>query len=64
MATAANVPLTPEEYLERERKAEFRSEFFRGQDYCDGVVRAGATDASSRTWLANFGNSSEHAVVN
>jgi len=31
MATAANAPITPEEYLERERKAEFRSEYFRGR---------------------------------
>lgn len=31
MATPANAPISPEEYLERERKAEFRSEYFRGE---------------------------------
>lgn len=31
MATASNIFITPEEYLERERKAEFRNEYFRGQ---------------------------------
>ena len=31
MPTAANAPVSPEEYLERERKAEFRSEYRQGQ---------------------------------
>ena len=31
MASAASSNLTPEEYLERERKAEFRNEYFQGQ---------------------------------
>jgi Uma2 family endonuclease len=31
MATSAKAPISPEEYLDRERKAEFRSEYFRGQ---------------------------------
>lgn len=31
MASAANAPISPEEYLERERKAEFRNEYFQGQ---------------------------------
>lgn len=31
MATAASAQATPEEYLEQERKAEFRSEYFHGR---------------------------------
>jgi Uma2 family endonuclease len=41
MATAANVFLTPEEYLERERQAEFKSEYLRGSVYAmaGGTIR-------------------------
>ncbi len=31
MATAANARVSPEEYLERERKTEFRNEYIRGR---------------------------------
>lgn len=39
MATPAAAHISPEEYLERERKAEFRSEYFRGEM----VAMSGAT---------------------
>jgi len=39
MATAASAHISPEEYLERERKAEFKSEYFRGEV----VAMAGGT---------------------
>jgi Uma2 family endonuclease len=41
MSTALKSPLTPEQYLEIERKAEYRSEYYAG----DMFAQAGASEA-------------------
>ena len=44
MSTLPKAPLTPEQYLEMERKAEFKSEYYRGEMF----AMAGGSSQNSR----------------
>jgi hypothetical protein len=57
MSTVSKHLLSPQEYLARERAADFRSEYYRGEMFAM-AGQAGSTRLSRTIWLARSGTSS------
>ena len=63
MATNPKTYLTPEQYLEIERKAEFKSEYYQGEMFAMGGAAGSPQSDRLRIWLLSSANSFASALA-